>query len=204
MRITLLSILLLLTLSANAGIYKSVDEDGNVVFSDQPSVGAEEIEKKEIMTVPATVPNIDFSRDQGEKPAKEPYESIAITSPANDSAVRDNAGNISVSVTTRPALGNGHQIVIYLDGMEVARDPVTSFDFQNVDRGTHTLAAAVVNNEGKELKRSDEITFSLLRFSAQNQNLNPGAGGGPVSPTNPPRPPGTGGPSPTNPPRGTP
>lgn len=195
--------LLLLALPVSAGIYKSVDEDGNVVFSDQPSAGAEEIEKKEIMTVPATVPDIDFSRGENEKSAKEPYESIAITSPANDSAIRDNAGNISVNVTTKPALGNGHQIVIYMDGTEVARDPVTSFDFQNVDRGTHTLAAAVVNNDGKELKRSDEISFSVLRHSVQNQNQNPGAGA-PVSPTNPPRPSGTGGPSPTNPPRGTP
>lgn len=203
MRITLLSILLLLMLPVSAGIYKSVDENGNVVFSDQPSAGAEEIEKKEIMTVPSTVPDIDFSRGEDEKSEQEPYENIAITSPANDSAIRDNAGNISVNIATKPALGNGHQIVIYLDGTEVARDPVTAFDFQNVDRGTHTLAAAVANNEGKELKRSAEISFSLLRHSVQNQNQNPGAGA-PVSPTNPPRPPGTGGPSPTNPPRGTP
>ena len=39
----------------------------------------------------------------------------------------------------------------------------TSFSFTNVDRGTHTLAVAVVDGDGKELIRSATTTFHMLR-----------------------------------------
>jgi len=178
--------------AAGAGIYKSVDEDGNVTFSDSPSPGAEEIEKKEIPTVPSTAPRADFSRDKngdsddGETTAR--YRNIAIVSPENDTAIRENSGRLSVSVALEPALAQTHEIVIYMDGSEAARSRSPAFQFSNVDRGTHTLAAAVVDAEGNELLRSDSISFTLLRHSVQHPNPNnPGA-------------PNTSGPTPTNPP----
>lgn len=183
--------------TAASGIYKSVDEDGNVVFSDEPSPGAEKIEKKEIPTIPSTVPEVDFSTDNTATNDEKAgiYSNIQIVNPAHDTAVRENAGNINVSVALQPALLNSHEIALFMDGTEVARGRSPVFQFSNIDRGTHTLTAAVFDSTGRELARSDTITFTLLRHSAQHPNAN--VPGTPQAPT-------PSGPTPTNPPSPSP
>lgn len=198
--------------TVGAGIYKSVDEEGHVTFSDTQTPGAEEIEKKDIPTVPTRVPQADFSGDSNEtddeKEATSRYDSIAIVSPENDTAIRENSGQVSVSVSVQPALAEAHQIVLYMDGTEAARSRSPIFQFSNVDRGTHTLTAAVVGSDGNEIIRSDSISFTLHRHSVQNPN-NPNApdSSGPT-PTNPPsggvNAPSPSGPTPTNPPKPSP
>lgn len=198
-----------------AAIYKSVDENGNVTFSDEPSPGAKKIEKKEIPTVPSTAPEADFGDDEGEveEAATGRYESIAIVSPEHDTAIRENAGNLSVSVALEPALAATHEVVLFMDGQEAARSKSPVFQFSNVDRGTHTLTAAVVDSDGNVLIRSDTISFTLLRRSTQHPNANiPGTPNAPSpsgpTPTNPPKggpsAPTPSGPTPTNPPRPSP
>lgn len=204
-----------LPVTAASGIYKSVDEDGNVVFSDEPSPGAEEIEKKEIPTVPSTVPEVDFSTDNtatnDEKGGV--YSDIQIVNPAHDTAVRENAGNINVSVALQPALMNDHEMVLFMDGTEAARSRSPVFQFSNIERGTHTLTAAVFDSTGRELARSETVTFTLHRHSAQHPKANvPGSPQAPApsgpTPTNPPsgggNAPAPSGPTPTNPPSPSP
>ncbi len=211
----LLLALMLLPAAAGAEIYKSVDENGNVVFSDQPSPGAEQIEKKQVPTVPATVPDVDLD-DSGEgeqqEQAGDAY-SLRIASPEHDSAVRENAGNITVNIALEPTLRLGHEVVLYLDGEEAARGSMSSFSLANVDRGTHSLTAVVLDGGGNEVARSDSIEFTMQRRSRlQNSPNNPApntsapegtptnppdgssSGQNPITPSNP-------GPTPTNPPR---
>ncbi|MDZ7736624.1 MAG: hypothetical protein U5P41_11375 [Gammaproteobacteria bacterium] len=154
----------------------------------------------------------DFSSDNDEtgdeKEATSRYDSIAIVSPEDDTAIRENSGQVSVSVSVQPALSEAHQIVLYMDGTEAARSRSPIFQFSNVDRGTHTLAAAIVGSDGNEIIRSDSISFTLHRHSVQNPN-NPNApDSSGSSPTNPPsggvNAPSPSGPTPTNPPRPAP
>lgn len=197
----------LLALSpAFAGIYKSVDEDGNTVYSDQPSENAERMEKREIPTVPAAIPDVSprqRDRQQDARPG-DSYDSIAIVSPEDDTAIRRNDGNITVSVAVRPGLKPGHELALYMDGSEVSRSRSPVFQLSNVDRGTHTLSAVVVGNDGNELQRSESIQFTLHRHSTRQPKAPspPGSGDGPT-PTNPPTQQPSG-PSPTNPPSGQP
>lgn len=203
--------------SVTAGaIYKSVDEEGNVTFSDEPSPGAEQIKKKEVPTVPSRAPKVDFSSGNDtdkEKEAAGVYRAIAIVSPQHDTAVRENSGKLSVSVAIEPALAETHEVVLYMDGQPAARSPSPVFQFSNIDRGTHTLTAAVVNSDGDELIRSETISFTLLRHSTQHPNTNiPGTPNTPSpsgpTPTNPPtaspNAPSPSGPTPTNPPKPSP
>lgn len=185
--------------SAVGAIYKSVDEDGNVTYSDEPMPGAKKIEKKEIPTVPSTVPDVDFStsgqRSGDEAGSAGVYDSIAIVSPENDTAVRENAGNLSVSIAIQPALKQNHQVVLYMDGEEKARSRSPVFQLSNIDRGTHTLTAVVLDSNGNRLLSSDMVTFTLLRQSRLQPNADlPGV----------PQAPNPEGPTPTNPPTGNP
>lgn len=209
----------ILPLTATGGIYKSVDDKGNVSYSDEPSPGAVEIKKREIPTMPSVVPEVDLESDTDTEADDDAlYSSIEIVNPEPESSVRDNAGNLSVSVALQPSLKETHSIMITLDGEEVANSRSPVFQFQNLDRGTHTLTAIIVNAEGNEVQRSSTITFTMQRHSELHRDADipgteqPPAPDGPT-PTNPPKVTPSGqnpvnpsfpGPTPTNPPRGNP
>jgi len=183
MRILLCTMLLLLMPAVHAEtVYRSVDENGNTVFSDKPSKNAEKMEIPDAQTVKSK----SAGKFKYTPPPKSPppeYSRVAITSPDNDAAVRENTGNITVTVDVEPGLQKQDKLQLHMDGKIVGSGDSTSFSLQNVDRGTHTLQAVVVDSSGKTLASSASVTFHLLRHSILNKPppkgpLNPP--GGPV------------------------
>ncbi len=154
--------LLLISLSfaapAFAEVYRSVDAEGNVVFSDEASPEAEKIIIPKLQTIPALNPGSFQYKPAAKRP--QPY-TLAITSPADDAAIRNNAGNISVSVSVKPDLSSGDKLVIYLDGKEVGTG--TSVSLQNIDRGTHQLRAVIRDSNDRIRKSSKSVRFHMLR-----------------------------------------
>ena len=144
-------------------VYKTVDENGNVIFTDKPSTGSEEIKLQELQTIQN--PNTPTYRPPAKKvEAEEPYQLITITSPANDTGLRSNNGDFTISVSLQPGLKRGHSLVITMDGKEVSNGSSTSVSIKNADRGTHSLGARVIDAKGKALI-STASSFSLLRAS---------------------------------------
>lgn len=165
MNIKLLCLPLLLgCFTLQAEIYKSTDADGNVSFSDAPSATTES-EPVEIQTpntiAPTSAPALT---PQGEIKPDFRYTSLSI-SPANDSTIRSNNGNFSVTLTLTPALKTGHSLHFYFDGKKQAGSG-TSYQFNNVDRGAHNLRAEVVDGDGKVLIQQSS-TVHLQRATAQ-------------------------------------
>lgn len=187
MRILLLIPVFFISLPLSAEVYRSVDEDGNVIFSDQPSPGAEEIKIDSIQTVDAPPVKSSTTGDAsgGKKDDTEnAYTSVAIQSPGSGEAISANDGNITVSVSVSPQLNVriGHKVVIYLDGSEAGRGISMQYDLTNLDRGTHSLAAAVVDDNGSEMIRSAPISFTIHRHSVQHKPPATGPTGGKPSP----------------------
>ncbi len=146
------------------GIYKTVDKDGNVLFSDTPSPGAEEVELPEIQIIKSIkledLPSFPVL-DKVEK-GEERYQSITIIEPEESTGLRSNSGDFKISVALEPALKASHRLVITMDGEEVANGVATSISIQNADRGTHQLEARVVDTEDETLI-STNSSFTLLR-----------------------------------------
>jgi uncharacterized protein DUF4124 len=163
MRLILISILVLYVSNLSAEtVYKTVDEDGKVIFTDKPSEDSEEIKINDLETIKNPNPGkFRPSEKQPEEP-EDYYNSLVITSPKDGEAIRSNIGNVSISLSLSPSLEGGHRIVILLDGKEVGTG--TGVSLQNVDRGTHTITANVIDAEGKKII-STSSTFSLLRAS---------------------------------------
>jgi hypothetical protein len=162
-------------------IYRSIGPDGSIVFSDVPTDGAEEVDLSQPTVVDAPPPpEFVYTREKEAAPVDR-YDMLAITSPGHDEAVRENAGNVSVNVSMNPNLSGGDQVVLLLDGREVAAGTQTTFRLQNVDRGTHQLRALVRGPDGSILKNSEAITFHLLRHSRLHPK--PNVGGAPKPPT---------------------
>ena len=145
-------------------VYRSVDKDGNMVFSDTPVEGAEEIEIKEVQTIPA-LPVSSGEVLSTPAPEEKPYTSLKIASPGNDEAIRDNAGNLNVIIEINPQLQSMHKLTLYLDGGEYGSSSSTTFNLINLDRGTHQLRVVVQDPAGKILTSTPSITFHMLRAS---------------------------------------
>ena len=169
-----LLIALILSVNLNAQIYRSIDKDGNPVFSDVETEGAEEVEltkptEVESLHVAPLPPRANSSRNKREKAFE--YESILITSPMDDEAIRDNSGSITITASIEPQLRYGHMIVLYLDGKEHMSSQAPTFALSELSRGTHTVRISVKDESGKILSSSKTTTFHLLRHSAlHNQN----------------------------------
>jgi len=166
---------LVLAVACGADVYKWVDEDGNTIYSDEPHPEAEKLENVEIPVVdfpePAAPPR---AREAERKERRAPeYRAIRVTSPSQDATVRNTPGNVSVTVAVEPVLQNayGHRIALYLAGaLQGEPGRRTSFQLQNVDRGTHTVSAAVLDADGKKLISSQPVTFHLHRNFIRQSN----------------------------------
>lgn len=153
-------------LPAVADVYRSVDEHGNVIFTDKASPGSKKVQVPPATTVrPFTVPTAE-QKPEEQKPVS--YAGVSITQPVDGQALRSNAGDVSITVAVDPYLDvtHGHAIAVVLDG--VRQDQTwtsTSLTLPNLDRGTHTLQVLLVDSEGRILERSEPVTFHLKRHS---------------------------------------
>lgn len=167
MRFVVVFLALTAAASASAAVYKWVKPDGSVVYSDRaPVENAAPTELPALQEIkmppppppsPSTTPAAQTEEDT--------YTNLAITEPADNSAFRNNAGQVTVKLALDPALQQGDAIVILLDGKEIGRGRSTALSLSNVDRGTHTLKASVKDADGNTLISSSPISFTLQRTS---------------------------------------
>jgi len=180
MRLFLILILSLSCGLAQAAIYKRVLPDGSVVFSDQPGPDAEKIETPKAQTfTPPPKSTIIAPQTSPDKKASAPYARLTITTPAHDETIRDNTGNVTINVGIEPPLQTqaAHKILIRLDGKAIGNPATTQqLTLENVDRGTHTIQASVLDASGSTLLDSGTVTFHLKRESTLLKQKPPGGG----------------------------
>ena len=170
--------LALSTVSAQAAVYTYVDANGNRVFTDQPGKGAKRVPMPERSnsTAPATVAPPRTSKVP--VPSKAPamrYQMLRILGPLPDTAVREEDGSLIVTLTSEPALQPNHRYRLLLDG-EVAQAPGRSpvFALSNVDRGTHSLAAEIIDQDDHVIERTPAQPVHLQRISLiQKRRVHP-------------------------------
>ena len=172
LRLLLTAIILGLAMStAQAKIYKWVLSDGTVIYSDKPQdgEGGEEVELSPLQTYSAPPTQTGGAGGQGEEAddaADEGYKEFLVSNPANDTVVRDNGGNVSISLSILPGLKDGHTVDIIVNGQVLGSGRSGSLTLTNLDRGSHTVAAAIRDAAGQEVARASSITFHLKRFAA--------------------------------------
>jgi len=166
-----LIIILLGSTSSQAALYKYKNKDGEVTYSDAPPyAGAEEMSPPVLQTVPA----IKYQNKPKPKPeattSRPPtrYRSLILSQPEQDGTIRNNSGDVSITLKLEPELDTKyeHYINFYLDGKIIKkRTRALSITLNNIDRGSHNIKAEVRSKKGKLLKASPIITFHLHRFS---------------------------------------
>ncbi len=163
----LLSLALLLgSLSIHAEIYRGVDDEGNVFYSDKEQPNSELIPTPTSNTIP--MPKLEAKQPVTTEEKKDsPYKSFSIVSPSNSATIRDNTGNLSVSLSIEPILNikNGDYFRLSIDNRVVtARTTSLTTQIPNIDRGSHSLKAELVDSSGQTIM-SNSVQFHMKRFS---------------------------------------
>lgn len=158
-RNAVLSILPLFLLSVSlpsfsTEVYISIDEQGNRVFSDQPSEKSQKHKVKEISTIPAI--KIPKAAAKEETVAKDiQYQSLIISSPnPGTTLTRDKLGSFNISASLSPALQPGDEAVLMMNGKEVSSSDSLNWQLSNIDRGEHSLQVIVRDAKSNERKKT--------------------------------------------------
>lgn len=162
-------------------IYRTTDEDGNVLFTDEPpSDDAEPVDLEPLTTVPAQEPPAAAGEaGPGEPPgagADTVYEGVRIAYPPADQAVRHERGRVPVRVDLLPegaGLAEGHTVVVVLDGREHGAGHATEVTLGPLERGPHRARARVLDRNGSVVAESPTIRFVLLRAAPGSRSGNP-------------------------------
>lgn len=157
--------------SAGAELYRWVDENGTVHYSDTPREGAELITLKPTNVIPGRAPVSSRSgesrnaesdaAEEGDDEVPLGYTAVNIVSPTEDQTLWNIGGTLTVQVQVEPKLQNGHGVVLFYDGVAVNESPVvsSSITINNVYRGQHSVRASVRDLNGNTLFNGPPVTF---------------------------------------------
>ncbi len=168
MRILIAVTLACLSSAAIAGdVYRWTDDKGVVHYSDKPQAPSDK---------PTELPHLQTYNHSASPPTSAPLGDIpatpakaeaggggvfAIVSPAQDETIRDAEGKFTVTVSG--SLQPGEGVVYYLDGTAENKEPTpsTAFLYARVDRGEHSVSAALIGADGRELEHTPAVSVHV-------------------------------------------
>ena len=168
---TLTGLMLLASPSLFAGeVYRVVDEDGQVTFTDSPAVNTQ----AEAINLPAIniaiAPPARTNEGDDEATGDEvPYTSARITQPLNNATIPPGQTTLVVELTLKPALQEGHLAQLYIDGRtQGAASASTTFSISGLNRGEHKVHIEILGADKKRKTKTAAVTFHVKQRSANN------------------------------------
>jgi hypothetical protein len=155
-------------------IYKTVDENGNVVYTDQkPDDDAVPVTLKELTVVdPVELGDSEAIADgSGNANAEQTADlGLEIVSPAAEETVWNTAYVLSVQVRTERQLPAGAQLAFLIDGDVRSTTRSMSVEIDEVYRGEHQLSVELRGQGGQTLDSAGPVTFFMRQHSRQHPN----------------------------------
>ena len=163
-------------------VYRWVDENGRVIYSDRPGPGAVLIEVSAGASSPDAGPAAPPSQTQDVDSQPLPsavagYETFAVLEPVARDTLWGTGGKVEVAIGVSPGLQPGHRVGLYLDGgARGSRGPRGALrDRGCFPGGEHTVRAVILDAAGRELAGSAPVTFFVQQTSIHYPR-NPGRG----------------------------
>jgi len=168
---------MLVSPAAAQNIYKTVDENGNTVYTDQkPSEDAQPITLKELTVVdPVDLGNeqaVAGNVEESESVASAPDFDLRIVTPNADETIWNTAFVLTVQVQTDRELPPGARLAYLVDGEVRSTTRAQSVEIAEVYRGEHTLSVELRASDGRVLGNAGPVTF----FMRQHSRLHPNPG----------------------------
>lgn len=157
----------MLSLSVTPGyaqeIYKVVNQDGSVTYTDKPVVNAEPVELGPDNRMSLPVPQPVQTATTSSKASK-PKPVIEVVQPKPEATVRNNAGNMTIAANVSNADKQG-KFKLYINDTLVKEQSSAVFKLQGINRGAHTFYITHTDNTGKTLASTSPQTFYLHQAS---------------------------------------
>lgn len=156
-----------------ADVYKTVDKNGRVIYTDKPkSENAEKLKLREINTVPGAEP-LPQSSPVESFPAQEAAISyqIGIISPRNDVSIPVGQRDLAIAITLNPELQEGHLLVYFMNGELLEETTMNNIIIKDVPRGTHTLVVEAIDADGRSLGTSAPVIVNVIRPNIKTNAL---------------------------------
>ena len=152
-------------------VYEWRAPDGTIEYSDEPRPGAKTKHVEEPMTVaPSAVvgssrrPVRTDDHDAGSSKVFSGYRSVSIESPRPDDVLWVNPTvPVTVSVSADPPLLAGHSVALRLNGDQLAARTRGTFQLNDLNRGTYSVQAEILDTKGEVLARSATTSFHVKR-----------------------------------------
>jgi hypothetical protein len=155
--------------SVATDIYKWTSKEGQTIYSDIYQLGAEKL------SISADKSPETESLEPSDKPeevinSSTVYKVFDIAQPLHNETIRNADGVVEVGLNLSPGLAPGHVIHVYLDGIKLKEDlTTTQFGLNQLNRGTHSLQAKVVDTGGKSQISTPTVSFHLRQAAIANQ-----------------------------------
>lgn len=141
--------------SQAAEVYKHVDEQGKVIFTDQPTADGEKIDVTNTNTAQPVKARAPLEVPDEEK--GKVYQ-VAITSPVNEQLFPNRLVPFTVKAKVTPALEANHRLRLKIDG-KIHSTSVTSFTVNELNLGDHTLEVEIITDDDTVIAQSEAITI---------------------------------------------
>ena len=172
--------MLLAAAQLSAQVYKVVDKDGNVTYTDQaPMDGAAPIELRPISVIEAPTYEKAPAREDSEEDKgmslsylRKNYKDFAIVSPQSEESVWKPDGPIAVAWNARYALQEGMQVTIFLDGKKHSSTTQQIVPIADLDRGEHVVSAELTDAKNRLIAKTAPVTFFVRQPGLYNRALN--------------------------------
>jgi hypothetical protein len=173
--------------AASQEIYRWVDKDGVVHYSDSPDspnaklIDVIEPNAYEAEDAAQAAASGGASGEPDEEPEDSPYESLSIVSPTPDQVFFGADVVVGATAELDGTLRQDHSVVFFLNGNRKAADGLST-EFSGLARGSYFLRASILDQNGDPVVTSQQTTFHVRQPSINSPQS-------PQAPRpNPPRP----------------
>lgn len=175
--IPLVFLILPLAVFSQGEIFKVVDEDGNVTFTDQrPNNAAEPMDLPPLSVIETDIevpePSAEVAGDAvaEDKPAtvrelRKQYRDFKIIQPQNEETFWGTANTVTVSWGSSQALLPDMNVLLYVNG-EAREAPAMGGVTLTLDRGEHQVYAVLRDGGKKRIVTTETVTFFIKQHSA--------------------------------------
>lgn len=166
-------------LTAQAQIYKIVDKDGNVTYTDQaPGDGTEPMDLPELSVVSTDSAAADLAvatepSEEGDDKAlsrsdlRKLYSDFRISRPAPEETFWGTENTVVVAWEASEPIQEGLSVQFSIDGQAQTASGENMMAV-TLDRGTHTVSASIVDERGRPVVTTGTVTFYVHQASIRN------------------------------------
>jgi hypothetical protein len=149
-------------------IYKIIDGQGNVSYSDQFVEGAQAVNLQNINTMPSLkLPDKPSNKLSEPTQYQQPKVELTILQPAEKQSIRSNNGHLTVVASYQSIPTGIYQLFIndkHVASQSSDQNTIT-FEQYNLDRGELVIRVTLIDQAGKVLASSPSRTLYLHRAS---------------------------------------